>query len=428
MNNSNLALYGGEQTIKHQFKRYNPIGEEEKKAAIKVIESGCLSKFLGSWSSDFYGGPYVKAFEEECKKYFNVKFAITVNSWTSGLICALGAVGIEPGDEVIVTPWTMCATATSILHWNAIPVFADIDKKTFNISPEAILEKITTKTKAIMAVDIFGQSCDLKKLKAIASENNLLLITDSAQAPGTKTSIGKTGTLSDIGGFSLNYHKHIHTGEGGIIVTNSEDFYHRACLIRNHAEAAVEGFNLKDISNMVGYNFRLGEIECAIGIEQLKKLDKIIERRRYIAAKLNQGLKDLKGLSIPKIMEGNTHSYYIYPLILDIEKLGVTRNQIQKALEAEGLEGIIAGYANIHLLPIFQRKIAYGKKGFPWNSEFSCNNINYRKGICPNAEELHEKTFLGYEMCLHQLEDDYEIDLIIATFHKVWDSLDQLKK
>ena len=137
----NLAIKGGKKTIEKEFKIYNSIGKEEVNAAKQVIESGVLSKFLGCWDDDFYGGPKVQEFERACEKYFNVNHAVTVNSWTSGLIAAVGAIGVEPGDEVITSTWTMCATATAILHWNAIPVFADIDEKTFNISPDSV-EKI----------------------------------------------------------------------------------------------------------------------------------------------------------------------------------------------------------------------------------------------------------------------------------------------
>jgi dTDP-4-amino-4,6-dideoxygalactose transaminase len=151
-----LAINGGERIIKKPFAKYNSFGSEEVEAAKAVVESGVLSKFLGEWGADFYGGPKVKEFEKACEKYFKVKHAITVNSWTSGLVTAVGAIGIEPGDEVIVPPWTMCATATSILHWNAIPVFADIDEATFCISPESIEKNISKYTKAIISVDIAG--------------------------------------------------------------------------------------------------------------------------------------------------------------------------------------------------------------------------------------------------------------------------------
>ncbi len=182
--NTKLALLGGPATITQPFKRYNAIGVEEVQAAQEVIESGVLSQFIGAWHPDFLGGPKVKEFEAQCASYFGVKHAVTVNSWTSGLIAAVGAIGIQPGDEVIVPPWTMCASATAILHWNAIPVFADIDPVTFCLDPKSVEANITAHTKAIMAVDIFGQSADMEMLMAIAKHHGLKVISDTAQSPG----------------------------------------------------------------------------------------------------------------------------------------------------------------------------------------------------------------------------------------------------
>ena len=158
MNNEELAILGAQKAVTNTFQEYNPIGNEELKAATNVIESGVLSKFLGCWDPDFYGGPKVQEFEKQCEKYFNVKHAITVNSWTSGLIVAVGAIGIEPGDEIIVSPWTMCASATVILHWCAIPVFADIEPETFCLDPNSIEKNITPYTKAIMAIITMASS------------------------------------------------------------------------------------------------------------------------------------------------------------------------------------------------------------------------------------------------------------------------------
>jgi perosamine synthetase len=426
MSNPKLALLGGPKTIQTAFKHYNPIGTEEVEAAKQVIESGVLSQFLGAWHEDFYGGPKVREFEHQCAEYFGVKHAVTVNSWTSGLIAAVGAIGIEPGDEVIVTPWTMSATATAILHWNAIPVFADIDPETFNLDPKSVEANITPYTKAIMVADIFGQSADMDALTAIAAKHGLKVISDTAQAPGALYKGKYAGTLADVGGYSLNYHKHIHTGEGGILVTDNDDIAERLQLIRNHAEAVVGNKGVTDICNMLGHNFRLGEIECAIGIEQLKKLKRFVASRQRAAERLTQALNGLPGLRTPIVNADCTHVYYVYPMVLDVEQLGVPRARLIKALEVEGVSGLAAGYTNIHLLPVYQQKIAYGSKGFPWASDICQREVSYQKGICPVAERLHESTYLGFAMCMHELVDE-DVDLIGRAFWKVWDQMDSLK-
>lgn len=425
MKNSKLALFGGEKIINKNFKPYKTIGDEERLAVDKVMRSGVLSKFIGCWDPDFFGGEKIKEFEQNCADYFGVKHAITVNSWTSGLICALGAIGIEPGDEVITTPWTMCATATSILHWNAIPVFADIEPETFNIDPNSVEKNITEYTKAIMAVDIFGHSCDIEALNKIAKKYNLKLITDTAQAPGIKKGDYFVGTQSDIGGFSLNYHKHIHTGEGGILVTNDDDYCERMQMIRNHAEAIVKNKKVKSLSNMVGYNFRMGEIEAAIGIEQLKKLRTFLDKRQFIANYLSEGLIQLRGLKVPVIKKNNEHAFYIYPIVIDKKIINISRELIIKSLQHEGVPGLINGFINLHLYPIYQNKIAYGSKGFPWQSDICKREVRYEKGICPVAEELHDKSFIGFEICLFDLEVE-DCKLIIKAFKKVWENFNLL--
>lgn len=426
MTTDKLALHGGPKTIIKPFKRYNPIGKEEVDAAKAVVESGVLSRFLGCWEPDFYGGAKVQEFERQCEAYFGVKHAVTVNSWTSGLIAAVGAIGIEPGDEVIVSPWTMCASATAILHWNAIPVFADIESDTFCLDPASVEANITPYTKAIMAVDIFGHSADMDALMAIAERHGLKVITDTAQAPGTYYKGKVTGTLAHVGGYSLNYHKHIHTGEGGILVTDDEVIADRLRLIRNHAEAVVGDKGVTDLRNMVGYNFRLGEIECAIGIEQLKKLDGFVASRQHAAERLTQGLLGLPGLRPPIVKPECTHAYYMYPMVLDVEQLGVSRARIVAALEAEGVMGLAGGYTNLHLLPMYQHKIAYGSAGFPWTSDICHREVDYRKGICPVAESLHETSYLGFETCMHELTDE-DVDLMVQAFRKVWGQMGSLK-
>ena len=420
-----LAIHGGQPAVTSPLRPYNTIGEEEIAAVTAVLRTGVLSKFLGTWSADFYGGPRVQEFERAWEACFKVKHAVSVNSATSGLTAALGAIGIAPGDEVIVSPWTMSASATAILHWNAIPVFADIEPRTFCLDPASVEANITPQTKAILAVDIFGQSADVDALAAIAARHGLKLVTDAAQAPGALYNGKFAGTVTDVGVFSLNYHKHIHTGEGGVLVTNDDEIAERARLIRNHAEVVVGGKGVTDISNMVGYNLRLGEIEAAIGLEQLKKLGRFAATRQRAAERLSSALSGLDGLSVPLVRPGCTHVYYVYPLLLDLAKLGVQRSAVRDALFAEGVP-VGAGYQNIHLLPMYQQKIAYGRSGFPWSSDVCKRDVSYAKGICPVAESLHEGSFLSIGLCSHEFGDE-EIDQVGSAFRKVWSNLGALK-
>lgn len=420
-----LALLGGPKTIQVPFRKYNSIGPEELQSAKEVIESGVLSQFLGVWHEDFYGGPKVREFERRAAEYFGVKHAVTVNSWTSGLVAAVGAIGIEPGDEVIVTPWTMSATATAILHWNAIPVFADIDPETYNLDPKSIERNITPYTRAIMVADIFGQSADMDEIMALATRHKLKVISDTAQAPGARYRNRFAGTCADVGGYSLNYHKHIHTGEGGILVTDNDQIAERLQLIRNHAEVVVGNKGVTDLTNMVGHNFRLGEIECAIGIEQLKKLQGLVASRQALATALTEGLQRLPGLQTPAVRSDRTHVYYVYPMQIDPILLGTSRERICDALNAEGI-AVSRRYQNIHLLPMYQKKIAFGSHGFPWTSDICHREVNYAKGICPVAETLNDKTYLGFGMCVYDL-DLNDIEGIVQAFKKVWANLDHLR-
>jgi dTDP-4-amino-4,6-dideoxygalactose transaminase len=354
-----------------------------------------------------------------------VKHAVTVNSATSGLIAAVAAVGTEPGDEIIVSPWTMSASATAILHSNAIPVFADIEAETFNLDPRSVEERITPYTKAIMAVDIFGHSADMDALMSIAAKHGLKVISDTAQAPGALYKGKYAGTLADVGCLSLNYHKHIHTGEGGVLLTNDDVICDRIQLIRNHAESVVEAKGTTDLSNMVGYNFRLGEIEAAIGVEQLKKLKSLVATRQRAANRLTAGLRQMEGLRVPIVQPHCTHSYYVYPMVVDVDQLGVSHERICAALVAEGVEGLSPRYVNVHMLPMYQKKIAYGSRGFPWTSDICRRDVPYGPGTCPVAEELQAKSYLGYAMCLNDLLDE-DVDLVVAAFRKVWRNLSKL--
>lgn len=415
-----LAIDGGSPTIDYIIPPYNPFGEDEVSAASEVVRSGVLSDYVANSSEHFFGGQKVLEFEESIANFYGVQHAITVNSWTSGLVCAIGAIDPEPFSEIIVPTWTMCATATAILHWNCIPVFADIDPDTFCISPASIESCISSRTVAIIAVDIAGHSCDYDSILSIASKHGLKVISDSAQSPYTKYNGDFVSKQAHIGGFSYNYHKHIHTGEGGVVITNDDDLAFRVRLIRNHGEACVSGFNYSNISNIVGHNFRLGEIESSIGIQQLKKLPLLVAAKSTFAAQLTAGLIGLRGLLLPQTKSYSTHSFYVYCMTLDLSALTVDRQYVFNALSAEGVPGLMNSFANLHTLPIFQRKLAYGSSHFPWSH--SQSSVTYDQGICPVAEELHTRTFLGLQLCTHALNTEI-IDDIISAFHKVWNSI-----
>ncbi len=402
-------MYKIKKIINYKFKKFNSYSNKEVNAAKKVVKTGILSEYL---AGDLEGGNYVQKFENHAKKVFRSKHAISVNSWTSGLVVAVGALELEPGDEIIVTPWTMSATATAILHWGCIPIFVDIEKDTFCLDPKKIVDKISNRTKAIITVDIFGQSSDISSINKIAKRYSLKVISDSAQAPASKYKDRYTGTMTDIGGFSLNYHKHIHTGEGGILVTNNDYLAKKMKLIRNHGETFVN-LNKKLLINNIGHNFRLGEVESAIGIEQLKKLKKIVKKKTESANKLSRLLSKLPGIQTPVVRKNCTHVYYVYPIVLN---RNINRKKLINLLNKMGMQGLSEGYQLLHKLPVYKNKIAYGKKGFPWN--ITKKKYDYSEKLTI-SEELHRKSFLSFEICLYELSS-VDIKNIYKCFQAAW--------
>jgi dTDP-4-amino-4,6-dideoxygalactose transaminase len=406
--------------MKHKF--FSSFDKNEFNAVSKVMKSGKLSGFVAA-KDGFYGGKNVRLFEKKLANYFNVKYAVTFNSWTSGLIASIGALDIEPGDEVIVPTWTMCATATCIIHWNAIPVFVDINIDDYTLCIKDLKKKISKKTKVIISVDIFGYPSNIKEIQKIAKKNKIKVLYDSAQSIGAKYKNKLLGSFGDISGLSFNYHKHIHTGEGGVCFTNKKIFYEKLALIRNHGEILIKSNKKEKLSNIIGYNFRLGELECAIGIEQLKKLKRLVNYRIEKAEFIFNQLKKLNGLLLPKINRNIEPSYYTLPLRLSDKILKkVNRNVIIRKLIRNGAFGVSAGYMNLHLMKMYQNKIAYGKKNFPWSLSKNKLKVNYLKGICPNAEKCHSKSFIALSPFSYQLNNE-KIKKLINSFKKTWENL-----
>jgi dTDP-4-amino-4,6-dideoxygalactose transaminase len=267
---------------------------------------------------------------------------------------------------------------------------------------------------------------DADGIMKVAQEHNLKVISDSAQAPGANFEGKKAGTVTHIGGISLNYHKHIHTGEGGVLFTDDDDLAVRMQLIRNHAESVVSGMKYEKLNNMIGYNFRMGEIEAAIGIEQLKKLNSIIARKQQLANQLTKELQGLPGLQTPNIQLDLQHVYYVYPMVIDPNILKISREKLVDALRKEGVPSLVEGYVNLHRLPMFQKKIAFGSLGFPWSLHDKNLQPDYALGTCPVAEELHDKTYLAFAITGLDLAEK-DIALIGKAFRKVWSNLASLK-
>lgn len=429
-----LSLLGGQPVRTKPFPQRRTMGEAEKRGVLEVMDSDCISGFLGSPGEGAWGGPKVRDFEARWADRFGYRHAVTVNSWTSGLMVAIGAAGLGPGDEIICPPYTMSASATAAFFYGVVPVFADIDPVTYCIDPRSVEARITPRTRAIMVVHLFGGSADMAALTDIADRHGLRLIEDAAQAPGTTWQGRSVGALRDIGGFSLNYHKHIHTGEGGVLVMDDDDLALRSRLIRNHGENFIESLGLEQIDNIVGGNYRLTELQAAIGIAQLDRLDGILARRRYLAAHLARRLEGVPALQAATVASGTEHAYYVYPIRFDPDVAGIDRAAFIEAVAAELPRPTIpediplsGGYVKpLYLNPVYQRRIAIGGHGFPFDRS-GVPAPSYAKGLCPVAERMHERELMISFLVREPLETA-DIDDFVDAMLKVLEHAPALQR
>jgi perosamine synthetase len=425
-----LAILGGRPIRTTPMPPNRTWNELEKQAVMQVMDGDYLSLFEGNWQPEppfsFRGGPYVQKLEKEWAQYYGARHAVAVNSATSGLYAAVGASGAGPGDEVIVSPYSMTASATAPLIYNAIPIFADVEAETFNLDPADVARKITPRTKAIIAVHQFGHPADMDPIMELARRHKLVVIEDAAQAHGALYKGRKVGTLGHIGVFSLNVNKTIQTGEGGVITTNDDDLAERMMLIRNHGEAVVERAGRKDIVNAIGWNYRLGEIEAAIASVQLAKLEKLNRQRLELTEFLTAGLARFPGITPPRVMPSCIHTYYLYTCRYDAATVGVSRRTFVQALTAEGTP-FYEGYMRpLYLQPLYQQRIAYGRAGCPFSCAYYQGTVDYGKGACPTAERLYEKEVFLTEMARYPLTLA-DMEQIVAAMEKVFDNLGALK-
>lgn len=377
------------------------IGIEERNAVLRVLDKGILSGYQGNWSDAFYGGEEIKALEKEWAEYFGVKHAIAVNSATSGLWIALAAIGLQQNrmprelgaaiqyipDEVICSPYSMTCSASIPLHFGAKPVFTDIEADYYCLDVKSIEEHITEHTKAIIVVDIFGQPYNADEINALADKyskiygHKIYVIEDAAQAAGAKYKGKYAGTLGDIGVFSLNVHKPIQCGEGGIVVTNNDELAMKLRLSMNHAEAVVNDINRQateelkvnyadGLLQLVGMNLRMTEISAAIAREQLKKLDGIIKIQQKYAKWFPVNVR-------PECK----HSFYRYAFTDDRFKMedGVILIGEPNNTEIKSRE---FNTKNHYITPLFKLPLF--------------KSLGYQDGLCPVCEKVDENIVLAW--------------------------------
>lgn len=360
------------------------IDEEDIQAVEEVLRSSYLTT-----------GPSVEGFEKAVAEYTGAKYAVAIANGTAALHAACYAAGIGEGDEVITTPITFAASSNCVLYMGGKPVFADIDEKTYNIDPKEIEKKITPKTKAIIPVHYTGQPCDMDEIHRIAKEHNLIVIEDAAHALGAEYKGKKIGGLSDMTILSFHPVKHITTGEGGMILTNRKDFYERLKLFRSHgitrdADKLLhpEGgwyYEQQDL----GFNYRITDIQCALGISQMKKLPMFVERRRQIAEKYNRELAGIDGLGLPAQAEYGNSAWHLYV----IQVPAARRKEIYDRLRVAGI------LVNVHYIPVYHHPY-YRKNG-------------YKEVCCPNAEKQYASAIsLPMFPKLTEEEQDYVIRML----------------
>jgi perosamine synthetase len=337
-----------------------------------VLNSGMLAQ-----------GEKTKKFEERFADYCGSKFGIAVNSGTAAIHCALHAAGIKPGDEVITSPFTFVASANPILMLSAKPVFADIEEFTFNIDPEEVKKKISTKTKAIVAVDLYGQIFDAKAISEIARDNKLKVIEDACQAVGAELDGKRAGTFGDLGCFSFYATKNMITGEGGMITTDNERYAELCRRFRHHGQSERSGYEYFDL----GYNYRMTDIQAAIGLEQLKKIDKFTERRIQNAKKLSKGLGNINKIKIPFVKKGVNHVYHQYTI------LAQNRDRLLQCLKESEIGCGIYYPKPLHLQPVYMR-------------------LGYKEGDFPIAEKISKETL---SLPVHPSLTQEDVDKIITT-------------
>lgn len=362
----------------------------------QTIEQDDIQAVVDVLKSDFLTtGPKIAEFEQTVADYVGAKYAVAISNGTSALHAACFAAGIGPGDEVITTPLTFAASANCVLYCGGTPVFADVDPKTYNIDPEDIRRKITDRTKAIIAVHLAGQPCDMDAIHSIAREHGLIVIEDGAHALGSVYKGKKVGSMSDMTTFSFHPVKPITTGEGGMIVTDNEDFYKKMVLFRSHGITRDDSMMTRNDGPWfyqqfdLGYNYRITDIQCALGCSQMKKLDRFLARRKEIVARYNEAFADCDNIITPYQLSDTESGWHLY--IVQVKNCD--RRKVFENMREKGI-GV-----NVHYIPVYMH---------PYYQEHRYENVH-----CANAEEIYSHIIsLPLYPGLTSEQQDYVIDTL----------------
>lgn len=400
-----LAINGGPKVKATPFGTGKRFGLEEAKELLEALEQNTLF---------YHFGKKVKTFLNDFNDMYEVKYSVAASSGTAAIHIALGAAGVTVGDEVITSPITDQGTLVGILYQNAIPVFADLDPHTYNLDPASVEARITERTKAIVVVHLAGNPADMDALTAIARKHNLKVIEDCAQSYLTRYKGRLAGTIGDYGCFSTNDFKHISTGDGGMVTVNSGDEadFRTAHAFADKNYERFGGTVSRDL-HYLAPNYRMTELQGAVGIAQLKKLPSICKTRTAYGDRITAGITGLQGITPHKVESGNTCTYWFYMLRLDESKLTCSREQFSKALAAEGISNQ-AGYIPdvVYMQPLFQNRQAYRESHFP----FDLTGITYERGLCPHAESILQTAI---RIPVNEFYTEQDIEDIISGIRKV---------
>lgn len=415
-----LALEGGPRTVPQgMVKAWPPITQEDREAVAAVLDSGHLHGCAA---------PLAVELQEKWADYIGVKYCLVTNSGTSALHMAVASAGVEPGDEVICPAFTFWATAAAVLHHNAIPIFVDIDPKTYTMNPAKIEEKITDHTKAIFPVHIHGMPADMDPIIEIARKHDLVVISDSCQAHGAKYRGRMCGSIADVSGFSLNRSKNLSGGEGGLYTTDNEEFCKYAAKMREFGEVIIKGKQREYNAYGLGWMYRPHEFINAFVLSQLRRLDYNNARRREFADYLTSELEQIPGVAGPYTPDYAEPCYFSYvvefrPEELDLDvSAGELKAAMQKALAAEGVG---MGQWQTRPVPgqsVFQEKRGYGK-GCPWTCRFA-RDVEYRAQDYPETVKFIESH--SYLTGVYPPNDMDLMRLYVEGFRKVADNIERV--